>query len=144
MFIVPFYGTLCHIFETENYKDIPGWDECIKAFMENDKIPATLVKRLADKYENFTDVLNDLYGTQMTLNEFLEKYKLVYLKDKIYSPTSVLYSSKAFADLMGFIPTPDETKAKEIQKTAGAKVGRNDPCPCGSGKKYKKCCGAMV
>jgi uncharacterized protein len=22
-----------------------------------------------------------------------------------------------------------------------AKVGRNDPCPCGSGKKYKKCCG---
>ncbi len=24
----------------------------------------------------------------------------------------------------------------------GAKVGRNDPCPCGSGKKYKKCCGA--
>jgi preprotein translocase subunit SecA len=23
------------------------------------------------------------------------------------------------------------------------KVGRNDPCPCGSGKKYKKCCGAM-
>ena len=24
---------------------------------------------------------------------------------------------------------------------AGKKVGRNDPCPCGSGKKYKKCCG---
>ena len=23
-----------------------------------------------------------------------------------------------------------------------AKVGRNDPCPCGSGRKYKKCCGA--
>ncbi|MGD9857709.1 MAG: SEC-C metal-binding domain-containing protein [Planctomycetaceae bacterium] len=22
------------------------------------------------------------------------------------------------------------------------KVGRNDPCPCGSGKKYKKCCGS--
>jgi uncharacterized protein len=26
----------------------------------------------------------------------------------------------------------------------GDKVGRNDPCPCGSGKKYKKCCGAGV
>ena len=25
---------------------------------------------------------------------------------------------------------------------AGVKVGRNAPCPCGSGKKYKKCCGA--
>jgi uncharacterized protein YecA (UPF0149 family) len=24
----------------------------------------------------------------------------------------------------------------------GPKIGRNDPCPCGSGKKYKKCCGA--
>ena len=27
---------------------------------------------------------------------------------------------------------------------SGAKVGRNDPCPCGSGKKYKKCCGAKA
>ena len=27
---------------------------------------------------------------------------------------------------------------------AGAKVGRNDPCPCGSGKKYKKCCGVSA
>ena len=27
---------------------------------------------------------------------------------------------------------------------AGPKVGRNDPCPCGSGKKYKKCCGATA
>ena len=26
-------------------------------------------------------------------------------------------------------------------RRAGPKVGRNDPCPCGSGKKYKKCCG---
>ncbi|MFB6240325.1 MAG: SEC-C metal-binding domain-containing protein, partial [Gemmatimonadota bacterium] len=24
------------------------------------------------------------------------------------------------------------------------KVGRNEPCPCGSGKKYKKCCGARA
>ena len=27
-------------------------------------------------------------------------------------------------------------------KMADKKVGRNDPCPCGSGKKYKKCCGS--
>jgi preprotein translocase subunit SecA len=26
-------------------------------------------------------------------------------------------------------------------KREAPKVGRNDPCPCGSGKKYKKCCG---
>lgn len=144
MFIVPFYGTLCHILETENYKEVPGWEECIKAFMENDKIPASLVQRLASRYPNFVDILNDLYGSEMTLNGFLERYKIDYLRDKIYSPTSVLYSSKAFADLMGFIPTPEETKAKEIHQKLGSTVGRNDPCPCGSGKKYKKCCGAMV
>ena len=32
-----------------------------------------------------------------------------------------------------------DTANKTIRK--GKKVGRNDPCPCGSGKKYKKCCG---
>ena len=33
-------------------------------------------------------------------------------------------------------------KKKPTVKKAAEKVGRNDPCPCGSGKKYKKCCGA--
>ncbi|MDE6000961.1 MAG: SEC-C domain-containing protein, partial [Clostridia bacterium] len=28
-------------------------------------------------------------------------------------------------------------------KVAAKKVGRNDPCPCGSGKKYKNCCGKI-
>jgi preprotein translocase subunit SecA len=31
---------------------------------------------------------------------------------------------------------------KQAEKIDGKKVGRNDPCPCGSGKKYKHCCGA--
>ena len=34
-------------------------------------------------------------------------------------------------------------KVKTIVREA-PKVGRNDPCPCGSGKKYKKCCGASA
>ncbi|MDD5604257.1 MAG: SEC-C metal-binding domain-containing protein, partial [Eubacteriales bacterium] len=34
----------------------------------------------------------------------------------------------------------DVSSKKTLVKNA--KVGRNDPCPCGSGKKYKKCCGA--
>ena len=33
----------------------------------------------------------------------------------------------------------NKTKAKEINK----KISRNEPCPCGSGKKYKKCCGSL-
>ena len=32
-------------------------------------------------------------------------------------------------------------EVKVEQRKTGRKVGRNDPCPCGSGKKYKKCCG---
>lgn len=39
---------------------------------------------------------------------------------------------------------PDEARypnlRKDRPKVGGKKVGRNDPCPCGSGKKYKKCC----
>lgn len=41
-------------------------------------------------------------------------------------------------------PTKKTAPKKKPKKKAvlEAKVGRNDPCPCGSGKKYKKCCGA--
>ena len=35
----------------------------------------------------------------------------------------------------------DGSEQAQPVRTAGKKVGRNDPCPCGSGKKYKKCCG---
>jgi len=35
----------------------------------------------------------------------------------------------------------EEKKPKQVRRKSG-KVGRNDPCPCGSGKKYKKCCGS--
>ena len=35
-----------------------------------------------------------------------------------------------------------KTKKVTVKKRAEASIGRNDPCPCGSGKKYKKCCGA--
>ena len=38
-------------------------------------------------------------------------------------------------------PASPSTPKKQPAKVGGGKVGRNDPCPCGSGKKYKKCCG---
>jgi hypothetical protein len=50
-----------------------------------------------------------------------------------------------FAEEEARSPEPEASSA-ELEKAPGAavqqKVGRNDPCPCGSGKKYKKCCGA--
>ncbi len=38
------------------------------------------------------------------------------------------------SDLEILLNTPEQTKVEK-------KIGRNEPCPCGSGKKYKKCCG---
>ncbi len=46
----------------------------------------------------------------------------------------------------GKIASPKKTKKKKKPKTVvntQQDVGRNDPCPCGSGKKYKKCCGKL-
>ena len=38
----------------------------------------------------------------------------------------------------------EQKKIKEIDpKYIGKKMSRNEPCFCGSGKKYKKCCGAL-
>jgi preprotein translocase subunit SecA len=39
-------------------------------------------------------------------------------------------------------PPPPPQKLEPVRNEM--KVGRNDPCPCGSGKKYKSCHGAMV
>ncbi|MFP4539492.1 MAG: preprotein translocase subunit SecA [Candidatus Paceibacterota bacterium] len=36
---------------------------------------------------------------------------------------------------------PQKQEGGTLQKSGEEKIGRNDPCPCGSGKKYKKCCG---
>ena len=38
----------------------------------------------------------------------------------------------------------DETATNTPKKRTAAKVYPNDPCPCGSGKKYKQCCGKMA
>ena len=62
-----------------------------------------------------------------------------YEENKIYSSTTVLYKSKAFSQTLGIIEEIEEKP--EIDTT---NVGRNDPCPCGSGKKFKKCCGANI
>ncbi|MDV2479406.1 MAG: SEC-C metal-binding domain-containing protein, partial [bacterium] len=46
----------------------------------------------------------------------------------------------------GMPPLPPEAMGgaaarPETYRREGPKIGRNEPCPCGSGKKYKRCCG---
>jgi len=41
-------------------------------------------------------------------------------------------------------PHKTESAPRLVEPRSGPKISRNDPCPCGSGKKYKKCCGSAV
>jgi len=45
------------------------------------------------------------------------------------------------SDVVSEAAAAQEAQAKARPVRTGPKVGRNDPCPCGSGKKYKQCCG---
>lgn len=53
-----------------------------------------------------------------------------------------LYNLKEWGGILSEEKRDEITKAFRLSKMAVSnKIGRNDPCPCGSGKKYKKCCG---
>lgn len=143
MYAVPFWGTFNKIFEAKNPGEVENYDKCIQYFLTNDKFSANLIKRAAKKHKNFLAVVNGLYKTDYTLKELLEKYKSRYLEEKIFSSTTVLYKSKAFASTLGLIEEEEE-KPKLPAGIDVSKIGRNDPCPCGSGKKFKKCCGANL
>ena len=76
--------------------------------------------------------------------------EMLYLlkESTIKALTHIKFQEVSEADLQHEDQTKDlrySDGAEEVQKTPyrrkGKKIGRNDPCPCGSGKKYKKCCG---
>lgn len=138
LFVLPFYQTFCKIYEAEDYKTIQGYKDCIKSFLENDKVPANIIKNIAKKYKNFMDRTNEILDTKYTLNQLLDYYKADSVEKKIFSSASVLYASKIFEEMMKVVTIKDE--AKEIEGIDFSKVGRNDKCPCGSGKKFKNCC----
>ena len=82
------------------------------------------------------DVINEILETNYTFEELLKKYKSDYLKNKIYSSATILFCSNAFSQIFDYISEP-----KAETPVITEKVGRNEPCPCGSGKKFKNCCG---
>ena len=122
----------------------------------DEKVEGT-VKELAEKYDlsimdmtGFLDGINDSLVTPNPIDTMEEdtKVSLAFDKEKLYKNMV-----DAKADWLYELPQWDEifdaeTKRKlylEQMKSGtvvvGKKVGRNDPCPCGSGKKYKFCCG---
>ena len=140
LYAIPFYGTFNKIFEVKDYTKVLNYDLCIKYFLQNDKYSANLIRTVASKHKNFMEIVNAVLAKNYTLDELLKTYKRRYVKNKIISSTTVLYRSNAFSNTLGIIE--DNENRPQIDTTQ--KIGRNDPCPCGSGKKYKKCCGAAV
>jgi preprotein translocase subunit SecA len=54
-----------------------------------------------------------------------------------------LAGQESQATQAGAVSTQPEKRKRQPVRNIGPHVGPNDPCPCGSGKKYKKCCGAV-
>jgi len=124
--------------------------------VKEEKMNGTL-KELADKYEvttvyfvGFLDGINDSLVEAVDLEGLTEDTQLdIQINfEKLYFNMLAVK-----ADWLFTLPQWDniftEEKRKEIKKEYNAtktvvkddKIGRNDPCMCGSGKKYKKCCG---
>lgn len=136
LFAIPFFGTFCQIFESDDYKSIPNYDQCVRNFLNNDKISSVVLSYVAKKYPIFTDRVNEIEGVNLTFEQILRRFKPHNVGKPVIAPASVLYSSKVFSQIM----TKEVEKEENLSKQQLPKVGRNEPCPCGSGKKYKKCC----
>ena len=115
------------------------------------------VKELADKYSidimtmtGFLDGINDSLKISNPIEEMDENtvVSLDYDKEKLYynmvgAKAEWLYELEQWDNLL----TPERRKELYREQKSSTtivkppKIGRNDPCPCGSGKKYKKCCG---
>lgn len=128
-----------------------------KLLSNPDEVVTGTVKELAEKYEvklpimvGFLDGINDSLKTPNPIEEMTEDtvVSLEYDKEKLYynmvgCRADWLYTLPQWNDLL----TPERQKElyKEQKNSGtvrvGKKIGRNDPCPCGSGKKYKQCCG---
>lgn len=140
LYAVPFFETFNKVFE--NFESVENAKACVEFFLQNDKFSANIIKRVAECHENFMDVVNKLLNANYTLDELLQHYKSRYLENKIFSSTTVLYKSKAFSKTLGIIE--EDIEKASLEGIDLSKIGRNDPCPCGSGKKFKKCCGASL
>lgn len=127
-----------------------------KLLTNPDEVVQGTVKELAEKYNlsvmemtGFLDGINDSLIEQNPIETMEEDthVSLAFDKKKLY-----MNMVDAKADWLYELPMWDNIFDKETKRQlyleqkksgtviVGKKVGRNDPCPCGSGKKYKKCC----
>lgn len=129
-----------------------------KILSEPTQIIEGSVKELAEKYETellimtgFLDGINEsLKGYQNPIDTMeedtivkieIDPQKLYY--NMVEAKADWLYNLPMWNDILPQDKRKELYKAQKASGTIvkGHKIGRNDPCPCGSGLKYKKCCG---
>ncbi|MGM0653922.1 MAG: preprotein translocase subunit SecA [Thermodesulfobacteriota bacterium] len=86
------------------------------------------------KKEGF-DMFQDL------MNRIKQEVVDILFKIQIASPTQVEEMKQEEQQDLTFSSHSDESAPKQPVRRSSEKIPRNAPCPCGSGKKYKKCCG---
>ncbi|MDE8735483.1 SEC-C metal-binding domain-containing protein, partial [Eubacteriales bacterium DFI.9.88] len=81
------------------------------------------------------------YGEDSEVELDIDLEKLYY--NMLAADADYLYGLPQWEKLLSEEKRQEFVKAYKKSKTVvkGEKIGRNDPCPCGSGKKYKNCCG---
>lgn len=130
LYIIPFLETFFKCFEG----DIETKADCLKEFLTNDKVPPSVLKYAEEKYNNFFETINEALKLNFSnLEEILFNTKTAFIDSGVFSPVIVLFNSELFSNLIGI-------EEKENSDNS-AQATRNDLCPCGSGLKYKKCCG---
>ncbi len=106
-----------------------------------------LVAYKKEAYRLFTELMN-LISRQVVYNIFKLGAVYAFAPSVMESSNIVVTApSKEGASGLGEGQIAREAQKRQesqgkVYNQEGKKVGRNDPCPCGSGKKYKKCCGA--
>lgn len=118
------------------------------------------VKELAERFDvdietmvGFLDGIDDSLAMSNNLDELTEdsRVNLGFDKEKLYM-NMVSCNAQWLYELPQWDALLTKERREELYKLEKSshtvikppKVGRNDPCPCGSGKKYKKCCGANL
>lgn len=95
-----------------------------------------------DSLKESLDIENIEPDSEFSLDVDLEKLYFNMLDAK----ADYLYTLPQWDAILTEEKRAEITKAFKKSKTVvkEVRIGRNDPCPCGSGKKYKKCCGANL
>ncbi len=105
------------------------------------KNPKQEYKREA--FELFSNMLDSIKRevTQTLMNVQIRSEADVAATEAPHSPENVQYHHADYEEALAQTAQQDEELKPFVR--AGEKVGRNDPCPCGSGKKYKQCHGKL-